>query len=194
MDYAAGYTYSLDDTGNAERLVRLFGENIRFVYETSEWMVWTSSGWRKDTDGKLLRMTKEVIHETSRDAKELAAEAIGDDGKVDEDKKGMAKGLAGFARKSAQKERRKAMIDLASVEKGVVTNFNDWDKDDWLFNCGNGTLELKTQTFREHRKSDMCSKTSPVIYEPTAACPIFDKFILNVCAAIKKWWIFCRKP
>jgi putative DNA primase/helicase len=176
---AADYTYSLDDTGNAERLVRLFGENIRFVYETSDWMVWTNDGWRKDIDGKLLRMSKHVIHELVAEAQELAASAIGEDGEVDEKKEDAADALAKFARKSAQKERRKAMIDLAAVEKGVVTNFNDWDSDDWLFNCANGTLELKTQTFRERRKSDMCSKMSPVVYDPAATCPIFDKFILQ---------------
>jgi P4 family phage/plasmid primase-like protien len=173
------YKYSLDDTGNAERLVRLFGENIRFIYETGEWIVWGKSGWRKDKDGMLMRMTKKVIDELIDEAEHLAEQAIREDGSVDEAKESQSGAFASHAKTTAQKERRKAMIDLASVEKGVVTNFGDWDADDWLFNCANGTVELKTQTFRPHRKEDMCSKTSPVHFDPNATCPTFENFLLQ---------------
>ena len=69
------------------------------------------------------------------------------------------------------------MIDLAATEKPVVTNIQDYDNDPWLFNCANGTLNLRTAEFRSHRCEDMMTKISPVVYDPGAACPTFERFI-----------------
>ena len=59
--WESGYRYEPNDTGNAERLVRMFGDRIRFIHETGEWMVWSEKGWVKDTNGKLMRMSKEIV-------------------------------------------------------------------------------------------------------------------------------------
>ena len=104
------FTYSPDDTGNGDRLVRLYGKMIRFVYETGVWMVWGDAGWEQDTNGQLMRMTKAVI-------RELVDEA-GDD-----------KELWYYAKKSASVSGRKAMIASAAVEKDIITNISQWDRD-----------------------------------------------------------------
>ena len=159
-----GYTYRRDDTGNAERLVRRFGDHIRFIFETGEWMVWTSNGWQKDTNGKLMRMTKAVIREISDQA--MAGEDID-------------KALMEHSRKSAQRDRRKAMIELASSEKGICTNFADWDADKWLLNVRNGVIDLRTQTFRERKQTDLCMRQANVHYDPDARCPQWDAALLK---------------
>jgi len=161
---ARGYTYGRDDTGNAERLVRRFGEQIRFICETGEWMVWTSDGWAKDTNGKLMRMTKEVVREMADEA------TAGDD---------IDKSLMDHSRKSAQRDRRKAMIELASSEKGVSTNFADWDADKWLLNVKNGVIDLRTQAFRERRQGDLCMRQANAAYDPGARCPLWDAALLK---------------
>ena len=161
---AQAYTYRRDDTGNAERLVRKFGDQIRFICETGEWMVWTSNGWIKDTNGKLMRMTKEVV-------REIADEAMaGDD---------IDKPLMDHSRKSAQRDRRKAMIELASSEKGVATNFADWDADKWLLNVKNGVIDLRTQAFRERKQTDLCMRQANVTYDPDAKSPLWDAALLK---------------
>jgi len=63
-----GFTYQPTETGNGERLVRKHGRLIRWVPEINAWMVWGKSGWRQDTDGKLMRMTKRVIDEIREEA------------------------------------------------------------------------------------------------------------------------------
>jgi putative DNA primase/helicase len=72
------------------------------------------------------------------------------------------------------------MIVSAGYEKQVITNYNDWDSDGWLFNCKNGVIDLRVQTFRERRREDLCMKQSPVVYDPEAKCPLWE-------AAMNKW-------
>ena len=50
----------------------------------------------------------------------------------------------------------------------------------YLFNCQNGTLDLRTMEFREHRPDDYLTKVSPVIYDPKADCPRWRTFITEI--------------
>jgi putative DNA primase/helicase len=91
-----------------------------------------------------------------------------------------ARALLSHARNSGMIERRRAMIVSAGFEKQVITNFNDWDSDGWLFNCQNGVIDLKTQTFLERKREDLCRRQSPVVYDLSATCPVWE-------AAMVKW-------
>lgn len=53
----------------------------------------------------------------------------------------------------------------------------DLDKNDDLFNVENGTLNLATGEFYQHRATDMLSKAANVTYDATARSGDFEKFI-----------------
>ena len=63
-----GFTYAMNDTGNGERLVRKFGDSLRWVSEIDEWMIWTPNGWRKDNGRKLMARAKAVQREIANEA------------------------------------------------------------------------------------------------------------------------------
>lgn len=159
------FTYEDQDTGNGERLVRKFGHRIRWTSETNEWMVWGDKGWGKDNAGQLMRMSKAVLTDLTNEA---YAGTRPDPQKVR------------HAITSGHLERRKAMVASAGYEQGVFTNIADWDSDGWLFNCENGVIDLRTQTFRQRTPDDLCMKQSPVRYDPEAKCPLWE-------AALKIW-------
>ena len=159
------FTFKDQDTGNGERLVKKFGHCIRWIAEINEWMVWGEKGWRKDTGGTLMRMTKAIL-------KEIAAEALGGD----EPDKAKLK----HAQISGKLERRKAMIVSAGYERGVFSNIAEWDSDGWLLSVNNGIIQLKTQEFRQRTRADLCMKQSPVDYNADATCPTWE-------AAMEKW-------
>jgi putative DNA primase/helicase len=73
-----------------------------------------------------------------------------------------------------------AIVDLARSEPGVPIAVEELDRDPWLFNCPNGTLELKTGTLREHRREDYITKLCPVAYVPGAPCPRWKQFLDEV--------------
>ena len=98
----------------------------------------------------------------------------------DEDAQMEARALLRHARNSGRIERRRAMIASAGYECQVITNFEHWDADGWLFNCRNGVINLRTQAFRERTREDLCMKQSPVVYDSSAICPLWE-------AAMEKW-------
>jgi putative DNA primase/helicase len=57
---------------------------------------------------------------------------------------------------------------------------DDLDKDPWLLNVENGTVDLRTGELREHRQEDMITKTARVAYDKNADCPIWKKFLMEI--------------
>jgi putative DNA primase/helicase len=82
-----------------------------------------------------------------------------------------------WAIKSEEAKRINAMLDLARSEPGMPILPEQMDSDPWLFNCPNGTLELKTGLLREHRREDYITKLCPVEYHPDAPCPTWEKVL-----------------
>lgn len=58
------------DLGNARRLVRRHGKNLRFVPEWGKWIVWKNCRWEIDNDGAVMRLAKDTIEA-------LYSEAVG---------------------------------------------------------------------------------------------------------------------
>jgi putative DNA primase/helicase len=73
---------------------------------------------------------------------------------------------------------RSRIENLAMLSQSSLSILpSDIDKDPLLFNCRNGTLELATMTFREHRRGDLLTRMAAVDYEPAATCPQWEKFL-----------------
>ena len=67
---------------------------------------------------------------------------------------------------------KQAMEQVKTVVKtNCIFNHNP------VFSFMNGTLELDTGIFREHRQSDYCSLILDYEYDPTATCPRWEQFI-----------------
>lgn len=73
---------------------------------------------------------------------------------------------------------RKTLIQDAMSE--LRGNASDFDHDPYLFNCQNGTLDLRTGKLRPHDPSDMISKQATVNYDPAARSPRFVQFIEEI--------------
>jgi|GEM_PF-2822196 len=151
------------DTGNGERLVRLHGEDMRYVRETGEWVVWGERGWETDKGDKVQAFTKSVIAEVNDESRMYADEKTGS----------LPREVNSWLVRTGSASGRKAMLTTASTEQGIFTRASDWDADAWTLNVANGVLDLRTQTFRARTKADLLSRKSPVVYDPNATCPTF---------------------
>lgn len=149
------------DAGNAMRLSKLCGENIIYCRQSDEYYVWNGTRWMRDLNNvQLLKMAKFVTEEMFREAESLDDDA--------------AKALRKHALNSQSVARLTGMVNLAKIHVRNV-NRGDFDRDPWVLNCLNGTIELKTGKFREHLRNDLISKIAPVKYDPTADCPLWKK-------------------
>ena len=75
------------------------------------------------------------------------------------------------------KHRDTMLKDAMSVYPISIQAF---DRNKYLFNCKNGTLDLKTMEFREHRPEDYLTMESGIVYDPDADCPRWHTFIQEV--------------
>lgn len=60
-----------------------------------------------------------------------------------------------------------------------------FDRNKYLFNCKNGTLDMRTLEFREHRPEDYLTMESGITYDPDADCPRWHSFIQEVMCGDK---------
>lgn len=155
------------DLGNARRLVRHFGERIRYVHAWKKWLVYGNGRWQVDDSGELERLGKEMVVRIYSEA--LAASN-------DTDRQALAKWAANSESVSAIR----AAVELARSEPGIPVRPQELDADPWLLNVTNGTLELRTGQLREHRPADLITKQCPVAYDPAGRCPQWDRFLRRV--------------
>ena len=90
--------------------------------------------------------------------------------------------LVRHASTSESHSKLKAMVACAQSEQEVAISVDDLDQDHMLFNCKNGTLDLRTGQFRSHRRGDLITKLAPVAYNPDADCPRWQQFMNEVMA------------
>ena len=151
------------DLGNARRLVKRHGANIRYVPEWKRWLVWSDGHWSLDSDGAIMRLAKETVAAMYAEAMSLNPDE--------------RDALLGHAIHSQAEARLKAMVSLAESEAPVVVSAGDLDTDPWLLGVQNGVLELQTGQFRAARREDLITKRAGVSYDPNAQCPEWLNFL-----------------
>src|SRR5262245_5229891 len=106
-------------------------------------------------------------------------------------KKSKGESAMAWALKSGDAVRLRAMIEVARSEAAAVPN--DFDQDNWLLNCANGTVDLKTGILREHSAADFITKLCPTKYEPKAEAPTWEKFLSEVFKDDKELIVFVQR-
>lgn len=157
----------LDDTGNAERFVALFGDGVRYDHTSGRWLIATATHWRIDDDGAIHRMAKAAVRSIYDEAR-LAPSSD------------HAKRLARWAAISASDARRGAMLNIAKSELPVSVTRNRLNVGDNLVNCLNGTLNLDTGQLHPHRPERLLTYVIPAEYNPDAECPTWMNFLQRV--------------
>ncbi len=157
------------DLGNAERMVARHGANLRFCWPWGKWLAWDGLRWRVDNTAAVRRKAKHTVRKMFAEAATLK----------DEDE---VKQLVKWAQASEQKKQIDAMIALASSEEGVPVLPEDLNRNPWLLNCLNGTVDLKTGELRPNDRADLITVLCPVEFDKDAPCPVWDKCLETVFA------------
>ena len=98
-------------------------------------------------------------------------------------------------RTSESKPKIDAMLSKASSERGVPILPDDLDKDFFLLNVTNGTIDLRGGLLRAHRREDLITRLAPVEFHPEAKCPtwlaVLEKIFGRDKDLIKFWKMLC---
>lgn len=159
--------YGWHDAGNGNLFADLFMDKARFVPERKKWYVYDDTCWTVDIGNtKVMNLCKcaagALLMYT---AVNVTDETV---------KSGYLKHISKWQQ---QKYRETILKDAATV---AHINLADFDCDPYLFNCSNGTLNLKDMTFREHDSGDFITKVAPVNYVSGARCERWERFITEI--------------
>jgi putative DNA primase/helicase len=155
------------DATNAERLKMRHGRDIRYNAAWKKWLVWNGTHWQVD-DGALIhgrglesvRSIYDELTKTNDWRERLEIEK--------------------YAILSESTRRREAFVKAASLMDDLNVTSEGLDPNPWLLNVKNGTINVLTGEFREHRQEDMITKTANVEYDPNADCPLWKQFVREI--------------
>ena len=145
-------TIHTTDLGNAKRFVANYGNHIRYNWTTDQWLHYDGTRWNPHT-GKAAaqRFACNVARDILSEADKLV--------NLQDRKK-----VANWSFTSESSFRIRAMLQLVKSLSPIECYVEDFDKDQYLFNCNNGTLDLRTGKLRKHNPDDMISKLAPVTW------------------------------
>lgn len=165
--------YELSELGNARRIAKSFGYELRYVQEWG-WLAWDGMRWKRDELGMEIVAAKDIITELQNDAAKLAAEGAEAE---NNDKSYAAELMLKWARRSSAARVIESSAKLARTEQPIAASASNFDADPWALNVTNGTIDLRTGELRPHCPEDWHTMLAPVAYDPHALCPTWDNFI-----------------
>ena len=156
--------FACSDMGNAERFASHFAADAKYVSTWGAWHLWRNTHWRRDDTDESVRLAKRAVR------------LILDEARHEQDDNRRA-ALAKWAGSSESATKIDAMLRLAQSEPGIALPPEAFDADPWLFNCLNGTIDLRTGKLRPHSRDDLITKISPVEFDPEARSETWERFL-----------------
>jgi len=151
-------------------LARLFAElaQDRALYVSQwGWLVWDGRRWARDEGGHQVTALAMDLLPRHFAGSAIAAHAL--DARAR---------LLDWARKCMSRQRLNAALELA---KGLLlARPEEFDRDPFLLNCENGTIDLRTGELRSHDPGDRLTKFCPVAYRPDARAPTWERFLRDI--------------
>lgn len=159
FDLMGGETASYTDLGNARRFCEQNGDHCFFHSGFGKWFVWDGRRWSPSTAGAIEKLGHQV-------ALGLFADAAG------------SKEALRWAEQSCSATRVDAMLKMAQPYLSKCVE--DLDRAPLLFNCLNGTVDLRTGQLRPHSRADMLTQLADVAFNPEAEAPRFNQFVNEI--------------
>lgn len=153
----------LPDTSDRDLAEEWLGTDAPVAYlpTLDSWTAFLHGRWQQDGSGNVARVS----------LSSYLAEAADAYAEVGDDKE--AKVL-----KSLRKTND--VLGMAAALAQSHARDEDFDRDPWLFNCANGTLDLRTGFLRDHDPADKLRGIAPTDWDPEALASTWDKFLNEV--------------
>jgi putative DNA primase/helicase len=142
-------------------------DRLRYCPPWRKWLVWDGRRWAEDAgDCRARARARRVVRKMARDAAAL----------MQTDPKG-ADALFAWAVKCETAGRGPAMLEWARTIESLWVTPDDLDADDYLLNCANGTVDLRTGALRPHEPADLLTQLAPVVYDSGAPAPRWEQAV-----------------
>lgn len=171
--------YSWSDNGNGRLFADVYKDIARYVPERKLWFCFNGERWCADVGNlKVMELCKELADNLMVYALNIKSENK------------RVEYLQHCKKWQTRRNRETLLKDAQSV---YPVHTNEFDRNPYLFNCKNGTLDLETAKFDSHNPKDLLTKIADVIYDPNAKDTRFDKFISEIMSNDNEKAIFLQK-
>ncbi len=158
--------YGRDEIGLGYAFADYYKPIARFTADRGVWYVYDGQVWHPDENAlAVAELAKHLADRLYTFALKITDEDIRN------------RYIKRVQKLQLRKNRRTMIEDAKSVYPVKMSLF---DSNQYLFNCQNGTLDLTNLAFRPHDPKDFITKISPIVYDPKATCPRWDRFVDEV--------------
>lgn len=163
----------LDTTviGDAEFFDYMHRDIAMYCGPWKKWLIWDGTRWRIDECGVVMRLATQTAIETYSQGEDEAASLAAEDDEEEEVQSNPGMRLA-------NKPSMESMLKLAQSLMPITVE--DMDQNEYLLNCPNGTVDLRTGELHEHERWRNITKLCPTEYHPEAPAAAWDRFLKEV--------------
>jgi putative DNA primase/helicase len=151
--------------GMAIKLAKQFAEKLIYVHGRG-WHRWDGKRWAPDSDGAARRAVHTVLRRERAKCAKLPIE----------EREQRAKQIARYETASAIT----GILTEAAVLEPFAVAIDKLNPDPWLFNCSNGTLDLRTMALRRHNPADLITNVANAAYTGDVAGAQWAAFLKTV--------------
>ena len=167
--------FKLNDTGNAERLELLYGEDLLHCTASDKWLRWDGLRW-KSAESKDATELYNLVSATMRLTAMQYDVVFGTPKNREEED--IKQSFLSFCKRSENQNSINNTIKRARALFPV--SINDLDADPWVLNCENGTIDLKTGSLHPHDRTQLLTQVCAASYTPDARSELWEKTVQQV--------------
>lgn len=159
---------ALTEFGNAERLLKTYGDTLRYVTGIEHWIFWTGVYWVQIDDAEMEHLSKQTVLGLKKVL--LSGDMSAEERQARED----------FIESSQRVRMVQNIITLARSDPRVMVKMAQLNRDMMLLGVGNGAVDLRTGDLLPPNPDDLITVITPVEYDPSAKCALFERTVLDV--------------
>ena len=153
----------MTDLGNVNRLVTLYGEDLRYIRRIKAWLNWDGTRFVENDSLNVLSASKLTVESILGELSKIPVE----------DRERTFK----WAMNSQSSMRIKAMMELASSDRRLAIFPEQLDSDPYLLGVRNGVVDLRNGELLQAIRDQLITKQASVSYVLGAECPGWLEFL-----------------
>ena len=170
----------LTDESIARSFVNLHSDKLRYCPTWKAWLVYDGMRWYKDDTLEPVRLAQKYVQSLRDHLPRLSGRSERDE-------------FLSAIRRAEHSRTPTAILKSAQSDDRVVVRPADFDQNQYVLNCRNGTIDLTTGELNRHGPGDNLTKLAPVEFLPSATCPTWDAFLSRIMAGDNELIGFLRR-
>lgn len=156
--------FELSDMGNAEAIVALFGDKLRYDHTSKRWLIFNGNTWIIDQKARVITIALDAIRTRIKAAADI-------DDEIEKLR------LIKWAIRSEKTSNIEAALKAARSFQPIAAIREEFDTDPFLLGCKNGVVNLRDATVIRNEPGLMVSQSTGIVFDPEAECPRWERFI-----------------